>query len=71
MMNAYVYLLRPVTQGILDHMNTEQEAVMDQHFTRLQGLFQMGGWFLLALGKAKRSGSLSSGSNRWTTRSGS
>ena len=36
MMNTYVYLLRPVTRGILDHMNPEREAVMDQHFTRLQ-----------------------------------
>ena len=42
MMNTYVYLLRPVTRGILDHMNPEREALMDQHFTRLQQILSSG-----------------------------
>ena len=42
MMNTYVYLLRPVTRGILDRMNPEREAVMDQHFTRLQQILSSG-----------------------------
>jgi uncharacterized protein YciI len=36
MLNTYIYLLRPATPGILGQMLPKQEAIMDQHFARLQ-----------------------------------
>jgi len=42
MTNTYVYLLRPAMPDILDQMNPEREAVMDQHFTRLQQALSYG-----------------------------
>ena len=36
MLNTYIYLLRLAKPGILDRMSPEHEAIMDEHFARLQ-----------------------------------